>query len=856
MGLSPLLVDNYQRYKRDTKMFTQWLGTTARATGLVEDVFLDSSDTTQPAARVSNKGKKRKPRKQSTAYQVLVNDLITLAKAVRRAEALRVPRHILTILGDVIKARKGCATWYRAHQSEESNITKSHNEGHQHIIEVLEDVYELLSPMEEEVKLQAEKTKTPDAKTQLTNLFSLLEIEEYPDLNSEEIWAPTTSKKALQVSYEPEISPEDVSFAIYCFMKDMTDIRIFIRRTWREYKHSQITINSAATTVDAALNIMRRINNTFTESFPDFVEHASLIDYLYNGYVDPNSKGINTMANEHFASYEADGIRLSSKMFFCDHTTTLLMEFFGTATLPMYQRHMMDGKGLMSDEHNLLQCLSHFNILDWRFNDHDPNKDMDEIFFDDHVLRAVRMMRVEKKFPTWAIFACQVFVDTRRELGAQLDKGFEDFKKHGVWLMGAWNDCLETGKDNGINDFHKKNDPGIRKHLHHLRVGVETDFVQELIDDTFENQPDKSDLYRWGECFLLKNHPLMCGQILQKHLVFSHLLGTRIAADQGPVRTAIHLTNAVALAVDLLMVSAWADINFIIKKHGDAHLFVGERPKKLFNCFRRMCLAFGLGASQFSMNKNKKADSRDLKMQRDPQSIQKLHRRLHPMSRYAHSSQALNDGVLKPTRAAADSFVMMELLVNRLLNSKDISCPANPNNEKGYQKNHFMTPLQSLKIFKQALKEDDLPLRFDLISMNWRCVLLLRRIQKICLEKSPLDYPVEKWGGDDGINSIICHMFAAVAGIEHKQPSRFREACIEVLDIIDREGNVEYMKANARRGIIQGTAVDPKEDPEDFEDPDQNFVLPKCRKNIPHMSANELARLKSRGQDSMPYLRG
>jgi hypothetical protein len=169
MGLSPLLVDNYQRYKRDTKMFTQWLGTTARATGLVGNVFLDSSDTTQPAARVSNKGKKRKPRKQSTAYQVLVNDLITLAKAVRRAEALRVPRHILTILGDVIKARKGCATWYRAHQSEESNITKSHNEGHQHIIEVLEDVYELLSPMVEEVKLQAEKTKTPDAKTQLTN---------------------------------------------------------------------------------------------------------------------------------------------------------------------------------------------------------------------------------------------------------------------------------------------------------------------------------------------------------------------------------------------------------------------------------------------------------------------------------------------------------------------------------------------------------------------------------------------------------------------------------------------------------------------------------------------------------------
>jgi hypothetical protein len=75
-----------------------------------------------------------------------------------------------------------------------------------------------------------------------------------------------------------------------------------------------------------------------------------------------------------------------------------------------------------------------------------------------------------------------------------------------------------------------------------------------------------------------------------------------------------------------------------------------------------------------------------------------------------------------------------------------------------------------------------------------------------------------------------------------------------VLDIIDREGNVEYLKANARRGIIHGTAVDPKNDPEDFEDPDQNFVHPKFRKNMQQMSPGDLARLKTRGQDVVAYL--
>jgi hypothetical protein len=48
MGLSPLLVDTYRRYKRDTKTFTQWLGTTARSTGLIDKIFQDDSDKQVP----------------------------------------------------------------------------------------------------------------------------------------------------------------------------------------------------------------------------------------------------------------------------------------------------------------------------------------------------------------------------------------------------------------------------------------------------------------------------------------------------------------------------------------------------------------------------------------------------------------------------------------------------------------------------------------------------------------------------------------------------------------------------------------------------------------------------------------
>ena len=94
-------------------------------------------------------------------------------------------------------------------------------------------------------------------------------------------------------------------------------------------------------------------------------------------------------------------------------------------------------------------------------------------------------------------------------------------------------------------------------------------------------------------------------------------------------------------------------------------------------------------------------------------------------------------------------------------------------------------------------------------------------------------------------------MFASVAGVERAQPTRFREACALVRDIIAREENVEYLKAEARTGIKKATAVDPKLDPEDFEDPAHNFVAPVYRKTMQQYTPEELATLKARGEDGI-----
>lgn len=572
--------------------------------------------------------------------------------------------------------------------------------------------------------------------------------------------------------------------------------------------------------------------------------------------MDSNSNGTCGTAHESFAGYEGDDFRLSSKTFFCDHTTIVVTEFLKKGKLPMYQKQDMHGRDFSEDEHILLQSLSHLNMLDWQLNEPEYDTDRGKVFLQDKLLEAVRLMRKNKHFPTWAIFACQSFVDTRRELGAQLARGFDDFVKQGSRLIQAWNDCLESGKTNHINRSHKDNDANIQHSIIRLKKAIDDDFVQDLIDDSFEDHPGASEKYNWGKNFLLKNHPLLCGIILQDGLVAGHRNGTRIAADQGPVRTAIHLSHAVSMAGYAPIGRAWADLDYIIEKHGDAHLFVGSKPAKLKDCYRHMGLAFGQSASTYSLNKNRKADSQDLKFtgkERDPYSWQKLHRRIMPMARYVQAYEEKDIHKLKPTRAAEDTFVMMEWLVNRLMSSKDMSCPASPYNEKTVQKTRHMTPLQSLTIFKQALKEDDFPLRLDLMSLNWRCTQLLRRIQKICIEQSPLEYPSEKWGGDSALNGIICHMFASLTGVRWKQPGRFHEACALVVDVMAREGNAEYLKAEALMTIKQGpvAASALSLDLEDLEDPMQNFVPPMLRKHMPEYTTEELSAFKSRAEGAM-----
>ncbi|KAE9375178.1 hypothetical protein N431DRAFT_463285 [Stipitochalara longipes BDJ] len=141
-------------------------------------------------------------------------------------------------------------------------------------------------------------------------------------------------------------------------------------------------------------------------------------------------------------------------------------------------------------------------------------------------------------------------------------------------------------------------------------------------------------------------------------------------------------------------------------------------------------------------------------------------------------------------RAELDPLVMLEAMGKSATNRGNIR-----------QNN---SPLQMLHVLKDCLKSEEAIIRFDLLSMNERCVKLLRDVQEVCVTQSPLDFLLEEYGGDSNLISCFNHMLGGAVGnalgvdLKRHQASRFQEACLLVKKLVEGEGSIEYDLVKSR----------------------------------------------------------
>jgi hypothetical protein len=723
MGLAPVLVDTYRTYKKGTGNVIQWLAETARATGTVNEVFQDTYQDVVPPTGGRLKGaareaeKKARPTHNATAVcQITTKSCLILATAIATDARAFVPRSVFTTLRAVIRGRKDCAVWYATTSDPEDDTAKEKNAGHNHFIKTLENVLKVLKAKQPQSKHQSRKVMEAGP-VRAANMYELLEDEELSE--SEEmpgVIGSLVEPAKEKVIYKLESSDADVSFAIFCFLKDATHIRIAVRRTWREFARGDIGLQAAALTMNAALAMIEALSNEFEEAHPRFKEsethsmHGKIIDFVYSGYQKDEGGPIFIDAgdedNDPFAFKEGNQM-LCAATVMCTHTMELIHIVLDSRKKPEDFR-------LSIDEKRFLKCVSQLASI--------PEEE--HVFASYMVHKAASTMLWQGRLNSWIVFSLQIFWDMQRELGARSSAGEMLLSKTAQHLCAGYQIYLDIKGLENIGATHKLNRHGITRRKLDLETLVNNTQMQEIFDQYEQQAPWK--LSNSPNFSILKCDSALCGVMLANIRDEYHRAAIDMASSQGQILVAAHLYNAAKCTGHLPKGQQWTDMDWLIEQQGMDWMFMGKKLENGLEFGKQVNLVMGVSAHKFTKN---------YKPGKEEETIVGKVRCLEYHARYSELCFNREPRCKKPageSKAKNDILTMVDLLV------KDYQGRAHGTYEG-------LSSLEKLRIFKLAIGKDEPALAFDVMDLYLRCIRLLQDVHKYARTVAPLDYPASRF---------------------------------------------------------------------------------------------------------------
>jgi hypothetical protein len=544
MELPPILVDKYRRYKKETEVFVSWLASAARSTGADKGLFV-KTEAAENGGRLKGKARKDAAKAKAQVYQVPVNAFTKLAAAVAGSAKVEVPKHMLSILRDVIRARKDCAAFYSRKPTNLAEGPDQIDEQHTHFIDILEAVLTTLCAKRGKEHRQWEDIED-DTEEQLKNIFEHLTLEETAESDSP-IEPPSKPKVKLPtptIKYKLEAADDDAKFAIFCFLNDCTDIRLFVRRTWRYFQQGRVTLETAALTMNSAIGLIERLDVKFAKDYPQFCDHAEMFTFLTYAHFQVVDHKIYVGDWSTDFPYENGEQKLSYFTVICYDTWQLLRHFVHEDV--DLNEQTLEKLPLTADETTLVKCLHEM-------------KHKEAPFAHDIIFGAVKKVSQEKLITSWAVFAVQIFWDTQRELGNDMEKAFLAARSTAIWLLTTLRHYLSLEVTNDLP-------AGDRHQMQLLHDEINKVFVVNYglsAKDTTKYEENGGN-FSWSLYQLSSHHPMLCGLYSQYYLSRFHEFATSMDGERGIITAAAHLHNAVSQAGLLASDITWKDMDWMI----------------------------------------------------------------------------------------------------------------------------------------------------------------------------------------------------------------------------------------------------------------------------------------------------
>ncbi|KAJ9612123.1 hypothetical protein H2200_003720 [Cladophialophora chaetospira] len=631
--LPQYLHSTYLQYKSDTDEIATWLATTAKRCGFAADLLI-ATDPDKPkklkgrarmlakqaakaeAAKHGEAATSLTPATKAPKYTVAVKDYLPMAQNITafHKPPVKVPDSFAKTLDRAISLRKqvgaGISSSPGGVNARDPDDEKS-DATHSFFVGVLEAVRDTLKPRmspaaSKKFGLAQSTSNKSNVGATVTNIFSLLEIEESVATPEADSQAPPVAPAATASSYEYQAELvtdlEEAMVALTCLLTDFASLRTVIGETWEGYKIGLFDLVAASIATNTALELTRRLEGEQEKAFSAHGGASRLIQLYYGACL------LGENMDSHFRELPGDDFNFA--MFHVADSIMLptfklleaYMDVLQPGSVPLHKpgfygvydpsadrSKMTNREKFQEDKIVLLEILPDFTMLARGSRD---TPELDE--FTRSLFKAIDSKEVSLSLA----FSAQVFLDIHHILRTQVVRGFSDLCTVGTMIEGSINRNFELHKNLRIDTWPASNDEGLRQIVQYVQAVCRTDPIADMRSRVAAFRQVEVERNR-----LMKNHPVMCGLAIYHMKAMFYEAGVTFANAWGSVLFTAHLYSA--LTAEKVATGRWKDMDLLLSIQDQERMFVGEAPKSADQYLRRYSLAMGYSASNFAKNKRR-----------------------------------------------------------------------------------------------------------------------------------------------------------------------------------------------------------------------------------------------------------
>lgn len=252
----PTIQNRYRQYKVGIAKILNWLVTTAQASRDVSGIL--------PSLRELNTAAKQATQRSQTNQTAPAKIAVSTAQMLQLAEIIvatsaSVPEDIMRTTKAVIAGRQLCSDWYAALGNATDRTVAEQTGKHRYFMGILQRIQSLLERAKSSKRPTRPTTSQHDLGSKrsaecekpnesLSNMFAALEVET-PGTDALSYTSSTENTRAT-VTFELSDDEGTTTFALWCVVQEMYDIRAEVRSVWERYTNGDLSLNVAGFVVD------------------------------------------------------------------------------------------------------------------------------------------------------------------------------------------------------------------------------------------------------------------------------------------------------------------------------------------------------------------------------------------------------------------------------------------------------------------------------------------------------------------------------------------------------------------------------------------------------------------------------